>query len=292
MPLFCGKGWTCRAGEQRWSRPPQQSWMGPPAAPVAPAVATSRAWLRSTVWWRNTSLLIASTCEFTLNLKLSCCPCVQFGENELTYLCCTGRMSGSRTVRGLIGGIAACPPSRHTGVGVKLFSTCCLTMCGGSWLAWRRSWSNVIGKASPRVRLICINQTSMMLTNVFEYLEVIVVMWLADDEKISGNLSPVQQDSPNRFMLFSTLPTMLPKLGPSRVPPLTAGVQLQVSCLRGGWETAGSLRRVRTSCPFQLRLQFTSQFKTGQHFYISHWGFFKLWWTMSMNRLLIHTAPV
>eukprot|EP00064_Thunnus_orientalis_P019050 superscaffoldBa00004602_g19160 len=48
-----------------------------------------------------------------------------------------------------------------------------------------------------------------------------------DDEKISGNLSPVQQDSQNPFMLFSTLPTMLPKLGQSRVPPLTAGLQFQ-----------------------------------------------------------------
>ncbi|XP_067466559.1 protein FAM149B1 isoform X2 [Thunnus thynnus] len=49
----------------------------------------------------------------------------------------------------------------------------------------------------------------------------------SNDEKISGNLSPVQQDSQNPFMLFSTLPTMLPKLGQSRVPPLTAGLQFQ-----------------------------------------------------------------
>lgn len=44
----------------------------------------------------------------------------------------------------------------------------------------------------------------------------------ANDEKICGNLSPVQQDSQNPFMLLSMLPTMLPKLGQSRVPPLTA----------------------------------------------------------------------
>ncbi|XP_041803317.1 protein FAM149B1 isoform X2 [Chelmon rostratus] len=49
----------------------------------------------------------------------------------------------------------------------------------------------------------------------------------ANDEKISGNLSPVQQDSQNPFMLLSMLPTMLPKLGQSRVPPLTAGLQFQ-----------------------------------------------------------------
>ncbi|KAG8000220.1 hypothetical protein GBF38_002419, partial [Nibea albiflora] len=49
----------------------------------------------------------------------------------------------------------------------------------------------------------------------------------SNDEKISGNLSPVQQDSQNPFMLLSMLPTMLPKLGQSRVPPLTAGLQFQ-----------------------------------------------------------------
>ncbi|XP_028280060.1 protein FAM149B1 isoform X4 [Parambassis ranga] len=47
------------------------------------------------------------------------------------------------------------------------------------------------------------------------------------DEKCSGNLSPVQPDSQNPFMLLSTLPTMLPKLGQSRAPPLTAGLQFQ-----------------------------------------------------------------
>ncbi|XP_039995909.1 protein FAM149B1 isoform X1 [Xiphias gladius] len=49
----------------------------------------------------------------------------------------------------------------------------------------------------------------------------------SNDEKIPGNLSPVQQDSKNPFMLLSTLPTMLPKLSQSRVPPLTAGLQFQ-----------------------------------------------------------------
>uniref|UniRef100_A0A3Q1H2X7 Family with sequence similarity 149 member B1 n=1 Tax=Acanthochromis polyacanthus TaxID=80966 RepID=A0A3Q1H2X7_9TELE len=53
------------------------------------------------------------------------------------------------------------------------------------------------------------------------------------DDKISGNLSPVPQDSHNPFMLLSTLPTMLPKLGQSRVPPLTAGQQFQNTKSRG-----------------------------------------------------------
>lgn len=55
---------------------------------------------------------------------------------------------------------------------------------------------------------------------------------MTDEEVISGNLSPVQPDAPYPFMLLSTLPTMLPKLGQNRVPPLAAGPQLQVSSLR------------------------------------------------------------
>ncbi|XP_049926738.1 protein FAM149B1 isoform X1 [Epinephelus moara] len=55
----------------------------------------------------------------------------------------------------------------------------------------------------------------------------------SNDEKISGNLSPVQQDSQNPFMLLSMLPTMLPKLGQSRVPPLTAGLQFQNTKSKG-----------------------------------------------------------
>ncbi|XP_028323839.1 protein FAM149B1 isoform X2 [Gouania willdenowi] len=40
------------------------------------------------------------------------------------------------------------------------------------------------------------------------------------DVKISGNLNPLQQGSQNPLMLMSSLPTLLPKLGQSRVPPL------------------------------------------------------------------------
>uniref|UniRef100_A0A3Q2VPE8 Family with sequence similarity 149 member B1 n=1 Tax=Haplochromis burtoni TaxID=8153 RepID=A0A3Q2VPE8_HAPBU len=57
--------------------------------------------------------------------------------------------------------------------------------------------------------------------------ELVQRHWECYDENISGNLSPVQQDFQNPFMLLSTLPTMLPKLGQSRVPPLTAGMQFQ-----------------------------------------------------------------
>ncbi|XP_060896005.1 protein FAM149B1 isoform X1 [Labrus mixtus] len=55
----------------------------------------------------------------------------------------------------------------------------------------------------------------------------------SNDDKISGSLSPVQQDSQNPFMLLSILPTMLPKPGQSRVPPLTAGLQFQNTKSKG-----------------------------------------------------------
>lgn len=76
------EGWMCRAGEQRWLSPPQPSWTGFLAPPVAPAVMTSREWLKWRVWWRNTWLLIAGTCELItflmllipeINVNLSCC---------------------------------------------------------------------------------------------------------------------------------------------------------------------------------------------------------------------------
>lgn len=54
-------------------------------------------------------------------------------------------------------------------------------------------------------------------------------VWSAADEKISGSLSPVLQESHNPFMLLSMLPSMLPKVGQSRVPPIPAGLQFQVS---------------------------------------------------------------
>uniref|UniRef100_A0A3Q2Q374 Family with sequence similarity 149 member B1 n=1 Tax=Fundulus heteroclitus TaxID=8078 RepID=A0A3Q2Q374_FUNHE len=53
----------------------------------------------------------------------------------------------------------------------------------------------------------------------------------SNEEAISGDLSPAQSDTP--FMLLSTLPTMLPKLGQSRVPPLPAGAQPQNTKSRG-----------------------------------------------------------
>ncbi|KAF7669105.1 hypothetical protein LDENG_00247750 [Lucifuga dentata] len=56
---------------------------------------------------------------------------------------------------------------------------------------------------------------------------------ISNDEKVSGNLSPLQQDSQNPFMLLSTLPMLLPKLGQSRVPLLTGALQSQNTNSRG-----------------------------------------------------------
>ncbi|KAM4600133.1 protein FAM149B1 isoform 2-T2 [Fundulus diaphanus] len=53
----------------------------------------------------------------------------------------------------------------------------------------------------------------------------------SNEEAISGDLSPAHSDTP--FMLLSTLPTMLPKLGQSRVPPLPAGAHPQNTKSRG-----------------------------------------------------------
>ncbi|KAL6102049.1 fam149b1 [Pungitius sinensis] len=47
------------------------------------------------------------------------------------------------------------------------------------------------------------------------------------DERICGNLSPAPRDSRNPFVLLSMLPTVLPKLGQSRVPPPAGGPQCQ-----------------------------------------------------------------
>ncbi|KAL2082897.1 hypothetical protein ACEWY4_020670 [Coilia grayii] len=54
---------------------------------------------------------------------------------------------------------------------------------------------------------------------------------VSDDEKTA--LSPAQPDSQNPFLLLSTLPTVLPRLGHGRVPQLTAGLQPQSTKSRG-----------------------------------------------------------
>ncbi|XP_075894517.1 protein FAM149B1 isoform X2 [Nelusetta ayraudi] len=53
------------------------------------------------------------------------------------------------------------------------------------------------------------------------------------DEKISGSLSPLLPESHNPFMLLSMLPSMLPRVGQSRVPPIPAGLQHQSTKSRG-----------------------------------------------------------
>nr|XP_040034123.1 protein FAM149B1 isoform X1 [Gasterosteus aculeatus aculeatus] len=55
----------------------------------------------------------------------------------------------------------------------------------------------------------------------------------SSDERICGNLSPAPRDSQNPFVLLSMLPTVLPKLGQSRVPPLAGGLQCQNPKSRG-----------------------------------------------------------
>ncbi|XP_068183108.1 protein FAM149B1 isoform X2 [Antennarius striatus] len=55
----------------------------------------------------------------------------------------------------------------------------------------------------------------------------------SSDKKISGNLSPVQQKSEHPLMLLSMPPMMPPKVSHSRVPPLTACLQLQNTKSRG-----------------------------------------------------------
>lgn len=107
---FClgGKGWMCRAGERRWSSPPLQSWMGLLAPPAPSAVMTSREWLKWRVWWRNTWLLIAGTCELLtfltlhrnvqkVKLNLSCCQCIR----EVIYCICL--LQGGGVGAGLFG---------------------------------------------------------------------------------------------------------------------------------------------------------------------------------------------
>lgn len=54
-------------------------------------------------------------------------------------------------------------------------------------------------------------------------------VWSAANEKTSGSLNPVRQDSQNSFTLLSGMPTMVAKVGHSRVPPITAGQHFQVS---------------------------------------------------------------
>ncbi|XP_041920896.1 protein FAM149B1 isoform X1 [Alosa sapidissima] len=56
---------------------------------------------------------------------------------------------------------------------------------------------------------------------------------VSDDEKTAGALSPAQPDPQNPFLLLTTLPTVLPRLGQSRVPQLTASLQPQSTKSRG-----------------------------------------------------------
>ncbi|KAG9341834.1 hypothetical protein JZ751_018558 [Albula glossodonta] len=52
---------------------------------------------------------------------------------------------------------------------------------------------------------------------------------VSDEEKNAAALSPMHPDSHNPFLLLSTLPAVLPRLGHTRVPQLTASLQPQSS---------------------------------------------------------------
>ncbi|KAK5854217.1 hypothetical protein PBY51_015307 [Eleginops maclovinus] len=80
----------------------------------------------------------------------------------------------------------------------------------------------------------------------------------SNDEMISGRLSPVQPDSQNPFMLLSMLPTMLPKLGQSRVPPLTTGLQYQ-----NNTKSRGSKHKSRRKSKKQKRPSATGRIPVG-----------------------------
>lgn len=54
---------------------------------------------------------------------------------------------------------------------------------------------------------------------------------VAANDKTSGSLNPEREDSQSSLMLLSVMPTMVPKVGHSRVPPITAGQHFQVSLM-------------------------------------------------------------
>uniref|UniRef100_A0A1A8C1H3 Family with sequence similarity 149, member B1 n=1 Tax=Nothobranchius kadleci TaxID=1051664 RepID=A0A1A8C1H3_NOTKA len=60
------------------------------------------------------------------------------------------------------------------------------------------------------------------------------------DETISGSLSPVPSDSHDPFILLSTPPTLLPKLGQNWVPLLTAGQQGSFTVTQAGRTSVGA----------------------------------------------------
>ncbi|XP_041722939.1 protein FAM149B1 isoform X5 [Coregonus clupeaformis] len=53
--------------------------------------------------------------------------------------------------------------------------------------------------------------------------------YVSDDEKTAVNFSSSQSDAENPFLLLSRLPTLLPRLGQSKVPQLTGSLQPQSS---------------------------------------------------------------
>ncbi|XP_072292600.1 protein FAM149B1 isoform X2 [Eucyclogobius newberryi] len=73
-----------------------------------------------------------------------------------------------------------------------------------------------------------------------------------NDEKLCGILSPVPQESNHPFMLLSTLPSTLPKLGLGRVPPLT-GLPMQNTKSRGSKHKSRRKTKKQTRPPSTVR---------------------------------------
>lgn len=83
---------------------------------------------------------MAGTCELFTKLVPHCevlipdMECVAVQGDSL-HLSPTGKTKASKIAQSQVADIALCCLSHRTGVADKLCSTCCLMMCGRSWLA-------------------------------------------------------------------------------------------------------------------------------------------------------------
>lgn len=235
----------CRAGEHIWSDPIHQTWMLSLVPPVALAAMTRIEWLKWRVRWRNILLLIAQTCK--LLCFQNCCLCVVHFLIR-SYFCREDDQweqdcSESSRRHKCLPPVSPYRCRRHVVLDL-LFDDVWRQLIGCMKELVQRHWECC---TSRRLNLTGLHALGWTLINKSTFLCTTVLnLSLADDENISGNLSPVQQDFQNPFMLLSTLPTMLPKLGQSRVPPLTAGMQFQVSGLRSNGRHRGASKGVET----------------------------------------------
>ena len=54
-------------------------------------------------------------------------------------------------------------------------------------------------------------------------------VWSAAGDRAAGSPNPVRDDSQDPLTLLSAVPAVVPRVGHSRVPPITAGLHVQVS---------------------------------------------------------------